>query len=460
MLAFEIEFLMGRVFAGSHQQRDVVEWPPHPGRFFSALVAAAKHPSAPSGAEDALRWLENQAPPDITASEAAEGDPVQAFVPVNYLTSGLGNKQARSFPAVTPRDACVHFVWRNADPPQSYRDILGDLASRVGYLGKAASPVRAALCSEPPAATHIPDEEGDEIRVPAPGRLAELETAFSNDVRVLTSPVHRYRETVQRPLRPRSTFGDMIVFRRVTGSALPIEASLGATESLRRAMIRIAEEHSLLCQAIHGHEDGPHCAYVALPHVGSNYGDGRIMGLAIVMPRELPPDERRKVRSASFLLRHLSLPAAIVWELECEGENWPQTLSPNSWQGPARRWISATPILLDRFPKKDRLSVEDILLESLGRIGIEITAEISTNSFPYLKGVPPVRSFRLTRDGKDRSAEWAVHASITFSAPVRGPILLGRGRYFGLGLLKPVPFAPSGIPRDALQSEEPATNAD
>jgi len=31
-----------------------------------------------------------------------------------------------------------------------------------------------------------------------------------------------------------------------------------------------------------------------------------------------------------------------------------------------------------------------------------------------------------------------VHADIQFAAPVRGPLLLGAGRYFGLGLCLPV----------------------
>ena len=31
-----------------------------------------------------------------------------------------------------------------------------------------------------------------------------------------------------------------------------------------------------------------------------------------------------------------------------------------------------------------------------------------------------------------------VHATLAFGAPVRGPILLSAGRYFGLGLFRPL----------------------
>ena len=39
MLALEIEFLTGRYRATNFRERYAVEWPPHPARVFSALVA-------------------------------------------------------------------------------------------------------------------------------------------------------------------------------------------------------------------------------------------------------------------------------------------------------------------------------------------------------------------------------------------------------------------------------------
>jgi CRISPR-associated protein Csb2 len=34
-----------------------------------------------------------------------------------------------------------------------------------------------------------------------------------------------------------------------------------------------------------------------------------------------------------------------------------------------------------------------------------------------------------------------IHADIRFELPVKGPLLLGAGRYFGLGLCLPVEYA-------------------
>jgi CRISPR-associated protein Csb2 len=62
---------------------------------------------------------------------------------------------------------------------------------------------------------------------------------------------------------------------------------------------------------------------------------------------------------------------------------------------------------------------------------------------PESVGVSPVSSFRGPEasvvyapfpKGPDRFRRVLVHADITFERPVRGPLLLGAGRYRGLGL--------------------------
>src|SRR5690606_20928581 len=40
MIAIDVEFLTGRYIATSYNDRSRAEWPPHPARLFSALVAA------------------------------------------------------------------------------------------------------------------------------------------------------------------------------------------------------------------------------------------------------------------------------------------------------------------------------------------------------------------------------------------------------------------------------------
>jgi len=82
VFAIEINFLTGRYVATSHYNRSLPEWPPHPARLFSAMVAEWAVDQDPSERE-ALEWLEAQSPPSITASDEYPRTVVKHFVPVN-----------------------------------------------------------------------------------------------------------------------------------------------------------------------------------------------------------------------------------------------------------------------------------------------------------------------------------------------------------------------------------------
>src|SRR3989304_2852312 len=92
MLSIEVELLGGRYAATEHNDRSRAEWPPHPARLFSALVAAL-HDREPVGhpAGEALLWLEQQDAPqldvDLDVDEGIGRREVRAvFVPVNDVT--------------------------------------------------------------------------------------------------------------------------------------------------------------------------------------------------------------------------------------------------------------------------------------------------------------------------------------------------------------------------------------
>jgi CRISPR-associated protein Csb2 len=84
MLALEVEFLLGRYAATDFRDRERPEWPPHPARLFSALVAAVYDSGLGESARAALLWLESLPAPHICAEEApAAPTPVTVYVPVN-----------------------------------------------------------------------------------------------------------------------------------------------------------------------------------------------------------------------------------------------------------------------------------------------------------------------------------------------------------------------------------------
>lgn len=92
MLSIRVDLLTGRYYATAFNDRDRAEWPPHPGRLFSALVSSwAESQDTDAGEPDVderavLEWLEGQGAPELTCStgdQVALRDVHTVFVPVN-----------------------------------------------------------------------------------------------------------------------------------------------------------------------------------------------------------------------------------------------------------------------------------------------------------------------------------------------------------------------------------------
>lgn len=92
MLEIEVELLTGRYAAIAHNDRRRAEWPPHPARFFSALVAALHdHDPLDRAERDALLWIEKQGAPSLCVdpeSTVGRRQVQDVYVPVNGVTLG------------------------------------------------------------------------------------------------------------------------------------------------------------------------------------------------------------------------------------------------------------------------------------------------------------------------------------------------------------------------------------
>ena len=447
MLAIEVEYLLGRVFAADFRDQEESEWPPHPDRLFSALVAAHHDTFGTEPERTALAWFQRLSPPEVAAGLKGVSDPVVTFVPTNYAgKSGSTHpeqrgKQPRTFPVQGPSSPIVHFVWPDAQPDELIRAALSGLVARVPSLGRACSLVRMSLSDSPGGSSHVPHESGEQVmRVFGDQRMEELETLFNAGHRPQPGPQQRYRRLAgsdQQQIAS-SCFGEMIVLRRISGAGLPIEASLTLTTAVRKALLKIADDNGLMSDMLSGHGAHPHCAFVALPFAGYEHADGRLLAVGILLPRTISRQDRRKVMRSCSLLETINLRDALSsWTVEVSGFDTPQqTLQPSTWSAPSQTWSTVTPILLDRFPKKN-LSAESILASACERVGLPAPAVIEHQPHSVLRGVPSVPEFRLLRSEGDRP-RWGVHATFRFDVPVRGPVVIGAGRYFGLGLMKPI----------------------
>jgi CRISPR-associated protein Csb2 len=113
-------------------------------------------------------------------------------------------------------------------------------------------------------------------------------------------------------------------------------------------------------------------------------------------------------------------------------------LKKTTWCRASRVWESVTPVLFDRYPKAGKvgLSAGDIIAGSCTLVGLPVPEVVSVGKFSSFTGVPPAdpKFFPL----KDAQAgRYAAHVTVKFREEVKGPVVLGAGRHYGLGLMRP-----------------------
>jgi CRISPR-associated protein Csb2 len=574
MFGIAVELLCGRYTATQFNDRTKPEWPPHPARLLSAMVAAWADSDAPdAGERAALQWLEDQDPPSIRCGPAQSRRVVTHFVPVNDATAltrdvsrtyatiieatrtlqreedtgderrivrartaaaavkakavadagragkptgretdsvtaaVLGvlpehrGKQGRSYPTVIPDEPAVWFLWPGAEPTDQQRTVLDRLLGRVGRIGHSSTLVTCRCVDDGPAPTWVPGNGANAVRlrVPRAGLVDRLEKAFAThrgeEPRTLPAGMVYYRrpEAERRPLRSPLLGGDWYVLG-ITGRRLPAAVqSLAITRAARSALLAHGDQPApeILSGHKHGHGDGgltppldrPHLAVVPLLNAGNPHSDGAVFGLALVLPTDCQDSDRELVENAarSWAASGFELllggnaggqPVRLVLEdLGIERADTEQgwtdsaltvrrkTTRRDHWCRPAQRWVSVTPIALDRFPgdlrSQDRSHRERAEAEAAASIAracvfagladfpedvqVEIRLDSPLVGLPASPNGARARGSRQfpryqTGAGVPRAS---VHAEIRFAQPVHGPVLVGAGRYLGYGLCLP-----------------------
>jgi len=192
--------------------------------------------------------------------------------------------------------------------------------------------------------------------------------------------------------------------------------------------------------------DGPHLAFVPLAFIGSPKSDGHLLGIGLALPEAITRDERRGLFTAIGRVRELKLGRLGCWQVDSVTSQRPLfNLVPDTWTGypkGATHWASVTPIAFDQHAKaKDKAAYQTEIAGTIRlacqRIGLPDPKEVIVAPVSAHLGVPPAHAFpRLLR--KDGSERRHSHAILIFEQSVRGPILLGAGRYRGYGLCRPM----------------------
>lgn len=460
MLNIEVEFLMGRAVLSQCSDRTRAEWPPHPQRLFSALVSAYGELGAQAEHEHALRWLESLPAPEIKAdlSPAFRTTP-SYFVPVNDEAIRSDSSRAdyrhvldrrirheRFFPAVVPEDPVLVYQWPEAPAFERHRAAIGTLVESLTYIGHSSSPVRACLREASVKPSLCPVDHGEmAMRVPSAGRFDRL---------IATHELRRADESIQPPLgrvqsyeRPsdlaQSIFShDALVVALEGGPKLGMDSTLPLIQHVRNALL--ARFGSRVSEMLSGHDDQggvsrqPHLAIVPLAFVNAKYADGSIKGLAFVLPSVATADARRQLRSAltkTWDLRLGPLGSIKIRYIDPSSPNKLKALDFRPYARASRTWASVTPVVLDRYPN-DRRSAEAVVAAACERIGLPRPVEVGVRWVSSISGAPTVHEFH----GQSKQADnrYRQHATIRFDRPVRGPVMLGAGRFIGLGLCMPL----------------------
>jgi CRISPR-associated protein Csb2 len=200
-------------------------------------------------------------------------------------------------------------------------------------------------------------------------------------------------------------------------------------------------------------ESEPHMALIPLAFLGHEHADGHLMGVGIVLPGTVPYRKRSEVLSPILFDEKTNEPKTLelkmgragVWKIVRETDLSPKrTLQTLTYTGPSRSWASVTPVVLDRMPKADRVKdptgwreeVATIISIACKNVGLPEPISIRVEKTPFFNGslraMPGQRGFPQLRPGR-----FQVHAQIEFDQPVRGPLLLGAGRFRGYGLMRP-----------------------
>lgn len=472
---------------------------PSPARLFQALVAG-RGLSGPLCSEtaEALQWLENQRPPIIAVPLMRGGQSVSTFVPNNDLDAKQGDVrrigEIRTKKAIRPLlfDEEVPFVFCWAVPDDSQASLVEricELADCVYQLGRAvdAAWAWAEILSEDELVVKLQAHRGRVLRpspgkgsveCPAPGSFASLQRRYSDMSKRYSITSDGNGQTFRRQAKPKwrmvsysnsstTIFFDLIDRASSTLANWPTINTMElvtlirdtAAERLVKALPDLETEikQCLIGRTTDGENSGPISArirIIPLPSIGHEHVDQQIRRILLEIPNECPvraEDVAWAVSGQSFCLNSRSidvLRAESTRQFEHYGISpsvvhlqW-QTVTPIALTSASRRRIE--PDRCNRLEQDKKGAVERrfeqeeatvAIVEALRHAGI--TAKLTSVQLqrePFSKNGQRADSFQ-TGERFSKHSLW--HARLHFETSVAGPLVIGDGRFMGLGLCQP-----------------------
>ncbi len=455
------------------------EWPPSPLRLFQALVAASaarwRGSHFADHAQPALLWLETRTPLIVAPAIQAARTPYRTYVPNNaadLVTAAWarGNSDVSIAEHRVEKDVCptrlnteaLHYLFSLDEDGCPHLELLTTAARSITHLGWGIDMVAgdAQLISGPDA-DKLPGERGRPVadpsatsyRLPIPGTLNGL-------IQKYDAFLNRLGQGGFRPVPPLSAFR-VVGYRRETDPVPrpfvafrlwhPGEDRLAYFSAIRAVtvagMIRHAAaeaarssgwEEAAVVQYILGHRDNPddslpRFAYVPLPTIEPPPRDvvGGIRRVLIAEPLDSPGKHiywLKQVLSGQVIRDDEGKELAILEHVEKDGVV-------RRYIDRAITWTTVTPVAL---PGSDegKANKTDKLLEKMFRhagYSIDTISELDFHRAPFLRGPEDAKRYR-PREPHYLANCTMYHMRIRWKHPMPGPIVLGSGRFCGLGV--------------------------
>jgi CRISPR-associated protein Csb2 len=402
--------------------RRIPEWPPSPDRVYQTLVATACELNM-----DVQPLLElEETTPSLSFPEGESIMSASVFVPSNQTREQPNAAITRPY-VKTADGARLYYTYSGLS--EATRQWLQELAPKITHLGRAESAVVAAVVddNQAPSPQWEPHHAGEYmLSSPYAGRLRDLDSAFNAGERCQAAPMAKFRRA--RKTHPSSYWRELIVLR--PDRRLHIVRVVDVAQALRQALLSVCGDTAPVW--VHGHgRDNHHIAITPLPHVGYRHSDGMMTGIGVWIPETVTRKERAEI---AFKLAgiHTVQVGGLHFKVSVAKSEHESTRAA-TWTKCSRIWESVTPVVLDKYPKKGKLTAESIIVASCAHAGLPAPQRVQLIRQPNIQSVPMAHEF------KTRTRKAVVHHTrIEFDQTVWGPVLLGRDRFYGMGMFRPV----------------------
>lgn len=481
------------------------EWPPSPARVFQALVAGVGRGQPISDdLKSAFEWLEGLEPPVIGAPRSRLGAEVALWVPNNDLDSKGGDPanlpsirtEKRGIPRLIEGDEPLLYVW-SWEGSSAQAEIVVRAAESLYQLGRGVDLgwAQGALLDDDavelllgryPGVVHRPAGAGDRrgSLCPMPGSFESLERRFAAKRITEVIDGKRRSEVYQNPPKPlfrAVRYGRREVLRvfdlidasddgRLHSVALRNAAALvqcirdAAADRLKASFpdSHADIERILIGRKADGRDGGPiedRVRIVPLPSIGHPHADMAVRRIAVALPGGvalsvedltwafdgLQPANSEGAASLRFQLVRTSDASML-----------------DRYTASARQFRSVTPIVLPNQAARRRIEPSRRSEEAKAgqeRCDEESRARAAVHAALRQAGIlARVDGMRVQREPLDRrgvraesfaegtrfAKERLWHVDVTLNRFVDGPLVIGDGRFLGLGVMAPV-RTPKGV---------------